>query len=202
MLLKLRRYRWYLLGRRQIKKLIRHNNAPLKIIIGAGETSYEGWVATDIPHFDALKKEDWEFFFKTHRPQNILTEHVLEHLTEDQVQKVLTNAYKYLKSGGKFRIAVPDAYHAEKEYIEAVKPGGWDIGSDDHKSFWSIDSLSTVGSKAGFKVVPLEYYTSDHTFRSSEYDFSDGYIVRSSKNNYTDPKVPGYTSLIVDLIKE
>ena len=66
MLNRIRRYRWMWLGKRklrsQIKKLGRKNK--LKIIIGTGATDYDGWIATDLPFFDATKASDWSFFFQ------------------------------------------------------------------------------------------------------------------------------------------
>ena len=200
---KLRRFRWRWLGRReirnQIKKLGRENK--LKIILGAGTTHYDGWIATDLPFFDINRVSDWLYFFKTQRINRILAEHVLEHLTERQVKKVLQLSFKYLTKGGCFRMAVPDGFHTNPDYIEAVKPGGWDEGSDNHKSFWNINSLCHLAESLNYEVSPLEYFDEDGYFHFNNFHNKDGPIIRSRGKGHKDNITPDYSSLIVDLIK-
>ena len=187
-------------NRNRLKRII-HREAILQIIIGAGGTSYDGWVSTDLPQFNVIREKDWEYYFTTNKPIRLLAEHVLEHLTIEQVEKTLYIAYHYLRHKGVFRIAVPDAFHKSKEYLDAVKPGGWDAGAEDHKTFWNIEKLKNVGLKTGYKVIPLEYFDEKHIFHMADYDDKNGYIKRSKKNFYIDQNVPDYTSLIIDLIK-
>jgi hypothetical protein len=54
---KLRRYRWAVTGRRNIKTLVRqkhNNNQAIKIILGSSDHSplNGDWINTDIPQFD------------------------------------------------------------------------------------------------------------------------------------------------------
>ena len=62
----------------------------------------------------------------------ILAEHVWEHLDCFAAIVAAQNCFKYLKPGGYIRVAVPDGWHPDKDYIDYVKPGGWGAGSDDH----------------------------------------------------------------------
>ncbi len=202
MLNKLRRYRWIILGRWKIKKQIRAAafRDKMKIIIGSGGTDYSGWIATDLPHFDILKKSHWEYFFKNYKIDNLLAEHVLEHLTEDQVSMVISNARNYLKNNGRFRIAVPDGFHPNPTYIDYVSPMG-KIGADHgHQFLWNYQLLSACAIRAGFTIELLEYYTKDKVFHISPYSFDNGFIGRSKKNNYINDHVTEYTSLIADLV--
>lgn len=199
-LYKLRRYKWYLLGRRSIVKTINRtasSQTPIKIIIGAGPTEYDGWISTDLPHFNILKEQDWSYFFGKHKIDNLLSEHVLEHLTESQVDTFLKLATSKLKPGGRIRIAVPDKNHPNPSYIEHVKPGGSGPGADDHKSFWSIDMYEQLAQKFNLQFAPIEYFDPEGNFTFSEFDNSQGIINRSGGRSKNENE---YSSLIVDLI--
>jgi predicted SAM-dependent methyltransferase len=173
----------------------------MQVILGAGNTCYNGWISTDQPLFNILNETDWKRYFNKKPPHKLLAEHVLEHLSPEENKKALMLAYKHLISGGSFRIAVPDANHENTVYLEAVKPGGWDAGADDHKTFWDVDLFTQIAESAGFKVIPLEFYDNQHIFHITDYTNDNGYIERSRKNKYVDVNVPDYTSLIMDLIK-
>jgi predicted SAM-dependent methyltransferase len=197
---KLRRYKYIFFTQRKLRREIQ-GSAPLNIIIGAGTTTYAGWIATDLPFFNILKSGDWQFLFKNRKIDHILAEHVFEHLTEEQVRQALSYIFFQLKRQGSFRIALPDAFHPDKQYIEAVKPGGWDAGADDHKSFWNYQSIGKVAKETGFQVRELEYFNENGVFVSTSYSNTEGYIMRSKLNKFDYAPIPGYTSLIVDLIK-
>ncbi len=195
----IRRYRWYLLGRLRIKKEIKSKSSAgkLKIILGAGPTEYEGCISTDIPHFDILKEDDWQFFFSKYQINNILIEHVLEHLTKEQVMRVLSLSYKYLKPHGCLRIAVPDGYHPDPEYIKLIAPP-----SDGHQSIWNIDTIQNICTDNGFSTEPLEYYTAKGIFTFKDFDFANGNIIRSRTKGFQSENHPLYSSLIVDAYKK
>lgn len=198
---KIRKYCRLILKRRQLKKNISLHANCLRVILGAGNTFYDGWVSTDQPLFNILNENDWKRYFHKKPPHRLLAEHVIEHLSPEENKRALTFAYRYLANGGSFRIAVPDAYHRDMGYLKAVKPGGWDAGADDHRTFWDVDSLRQIAESVGFKVIPLEYFDNQHTFHIIDYKNENGYIERSQKNNYVDKNVPDYTSLIIDFLK-
>lgn len=200
---RIRFLRWYWLGRRRIKKQIDKAisvNRKIKIIIGAGGTQYDSWISTDLPHFDILKKSDWEFFLGNSKIDNLLSEHVLEHLTEEQVAKVLQFANHFLQEGGCFRIAVPDAYHSNPEYIDHVRPGGTGAGADDHKSFWSIDSLSSLCIQNNLKPNAIEFFDSHGKLFSEVIQEENGPILRSITKDFK-AKVSNFSSLVIDAVK-
>ncbi len=199
--LKFIKKKFLILKKRNRLKRIINREANLQVIIGAGGTSHDGWVSTDLPQFNVIKEKDWEYYFTTNKPIRLLAEHVLEHLTVEQVERSLYTAYHYLKHEGVFRIAVPDAFHKNDEYLNAVRPGGWDAGAKDHKTFWNIETLKSIGLKTGFTVIPLEYFDEKHIFHMTDYNDLNGYIKRSKKNSYIDQNVQDYTSLIIDLVK-
>lgn len=69
----------------------------IKIIVGAAKTTFNGWISTDLPFLDITKKNQWHFIFGKRRIDNLLSEHVLEHLSEEYGTIALNNIYFYLK---------------------------------------------------------------------------------------------------------
>ena len=195
---KLRRQRWIFLGRRKIKKSIQSSKIT-KVILGAGyETPVpEGWIATDIPHFDITKESDWDFFFSEEKIDHLLAEHVLEHITEQDVAKVLNLAHKYLKKGGTFRIAVPDGWNKDPDYIKRVKPP-----ADGHLSYWNLKSLKDILEKRHFEVKEIEYCNEQGELTLTEFNFNNGIILRSKAKGFKSKYVENYNSLIVDALKK
>lgn len=170
-----------------------------RLLIGAGLTKFKGWVATDKNTLDIISENDWKSFTFFGKIKAVLMEHVLEHLTEEDAQKGLTNIFRYLKKGGHVRVAVPDGFHPDPEYIEKIKPGGTGAGADDHKNLYNYKSLSKIMKDCGFECNILEYWDEGGQFHHKDWNPEDGMIMRSlrfDKRN-VDGK-PVYTSLIID----
>jgi predicted SAM-dependent methyltransferase len=53
----------------------------MKVIIGAGRTSYDGWLSTQEHELNLLSKESWNRLFEPGGVDALLAEHVWEHLT-------------------------------------------------------------------------------------------------------------------------
>ncbi len=173
-----------------------------KIILGAGESVYKKWLSTDKNSLNLTNQNDFAKYWKPNSRSNFLAEHVWEHLTEDEADQANINCWEFLKAGGRLRIAVPDAFHPDPNYIEYARPGGIGSGSDDHKVFYNYKTLSEQLKKAGFKVELLEYWDEHRQFHFQEWSSEDGHIRRSKR--YDPRNQDGsltYTSLIVDAIK-
>jgi predicted SAM-dependent methyltransferase len=153
----------------------------LKIIIGASETHFPGWVVTEQFFFDVTKAESWKRNFGTRKIDNLLAEHVFEHLTVSEIICAIKHASKYLKPGGIFRIAVPDGYHPSAYMRELVKPGGLEEAAKDHKVLLNVDLMRKLVNSSHFSFVAVEYFGKNGHF-VSEYTDDNGYIFRSSKN--------------------
>jgi predicted SAM-dependent methyltransferase len=119
---------------RRVKRWIRHqqtirtlkqqirNNHPLNVVIGSGDTSFEGWIKTDVKILDITNPADWQKLFQPQSIQQLLAEHVLEHLTEEQGRVSSKLCYEYLQKGGRYRIAVPDGYRDDEPYHSYIAP--------------------------------------------------------------------------------
>jgi len=173
-----------------------------KIIVGAGGVCQYGWVPTDIEYMNILKKKDWEKYFYEHSIDAILAEHVWEHLTKEEAMIAAKHCYRYLKKGGYLRVAVPDGFNLNKEYLDWVKPGGIGDGAKDHKVLYNYKTFKEIFESEGFKVELLEYYDENGEFHYKEWPPDEGLIRRSKR--YDKRNKGGelkYTSLILDALK-
>jgi predicted SAM-dependent methyltransferase len=196
----------------------------IKVIIGAGPQRIPGWLSTDISTLNIAHDSSWRSLFIPNSIANILAEHVVEHLSLDELYRVLEHARTYLKPRGIFRVAVPDAFHPSRYYYNLVKPGGWET-PNQHKLFCDFEMLTRVAKSSGYTIRLLEYFDESGVFHTESYSEDDGAIQRCAENNRgldtSDEKVMErfystipqhlrqqfydrkmtYTSLIVDLIK-
>lgn len=182
----------------QIQKM-QSQEKPIKIIIGAGLTQFEGWITTDIPAFDILKHEHWATLFQPNSIHRMLAEHVFEHLTVEQFRDFLRIARIYLADEGRIRIAIPDGNHIDPNYIQHVRPGGMGDGADDHQVLYTADLITEILTAQGYDFRLLEYFDTEGQFHQQDWDVKDGFIGRSApydKRNSNGKLV--YTSLILD----
>lgn len=173
-----------------------------KIIIGSGETSYRGWLPTNKEILDLLVESEWLACLKPDSLDAILAEHVWEHLTLEQAAAASARCFRYLKPGGHMRIAVPDGFHPDPDYIAQVKPGGCGAGADDHKVLYDYRTLSSLLEQAGYKVRLLEWFDEQGIFHHEDWNGADGFIMRSTRFDQRNRQNPTtYTSLIIDAVK-
>jgi predicted SAM-dependent methyltransferase len=195
----------------------------VRVIVGAASQRLPGWLATDIDTLNITLDSSWSNLFSPGSIDNILAEHVLEHLSLDELHSVLMHAKKYLKVGGVFRIAVPDAFHPSRYYYNLVKPGGLETPIE-HKLFIDHEMLTRIADESGYQIRLLEYFDERGVFHKVDYSLEHGEIQRNASNNcgldsddknvmekfyatipdhlrqqFYDQKIT-YTSLIVDFI--
>ena len=177
-----------------------------KVILGAGNCSYEGWIQTQEKDLNLLdKREFYKCFQAEESVDAFLAEHVFEHLTIDEGVKAAENLYIFLKKGGYARIAVPDTYFKNESYHNMCKPGGpgpIEHPAYTHKVFYDYKTLETVFKSAGFEIDLLEYCDEKGRFHFNYWNPKQGMIGRSlrfdTRNN--NGKL-GMVSIIIDAIK-
>ncbi|TMM53953.1 hypothetical protein FEE95_17955 [Maribacter algarum] len=175
----------------------------MKIVIGSGQRFTENWIPTEAHFLNLLKVENWYKYFDENSIDGLLAEHVWEHLTPEQGEIAAKTCHLFLKKGGRLRVAVPDGFHSNPDYIEYVKPGGHGAGADDHKILYDYKSFSALFSKCGFEIQLLEYFDENNKFQVREWDLNDGYIHRSIRyDERNHDGNPNYTSLILDALKK
>lgn len=178
-------------------------NDNIKLVVGAGKVKLKGWFNTDIATLNITKETHFRKYFSKKKIDNVLAEHVLEHLTEEELKEMIINFYKYSSDSVNIRIAVPDGYHPDDNYIDMVKPGGSGEGAFDHKHLFNYKSLSALFEKNGFISFPIEYWDEYGEFHNGYGNDSFGYISRSFTNDERNfDGIPRYTSLIIDFKKK
>ncbi len=177
----------------------------MKIIIGAGNTYFDGWQSTQIDEFNIINSEDFEKKLKGSKADAFLAEHVWEHLTLEEGILAAKNCYNYLAPGGYVRVAVPDANFRNEWYQNMVKVGG--NGDPNHPAYthkivYDYKTLSSVFEKAGFTVELLEYCDESGTFHYKYWNELDGKIGRSLRfdTRNKDGRL-GMVSIIIDAKK-
>lgn len=190
------RHAWKLFKlRRQARRM-----QPLKVVLGAGGTCFDGWLSTDVDDLNLVSPQDWSNLFKPDSIDRLLMEHVLEHLSEADGKIAFALCRRHLKPGGRLRIAVPDGYRKDPDYVVEVTPP-----KDGHKMLFTVDSLVPLVESVGFRAQLLEYYDRAEQFHALPWDEKDGYVQRSARfDTQTRFARDGrfYTSLIVDAVKD
>ena len=174
----------------------------VNLVVGAGKTSFDGWISTNIDSLNLLDRGDWESLVGEVRLDRVLAEHVWEHLSPSDGITALRNVADHLKPGGRVRIAVPDGRHPDEDYLAHVRPGGIGPGADDHKILYTVEILEAAMREAGLVPEVLEHWDAAGEFHAKEWDPADGKVVRSLR--YDSRNAGGvlkYTSLIVDGVK-
>lgn len=187
-------------GTRRVKGLIKENRTR-RIILGAANQRDEGWLPTDIYELDITAELDWARFFQPGSVDSMLAEHVWEHLTKEQGRLAALNCYKYLKPEGHLRVAVPDGFNPDPNYIEGVRVGGTGPGAQDHKVIYNCKTIKHLFEEAGFYVYLLEYFDENGVFRTASWSLADGTIHRSSLHHPELPPGGINSSLILDARK-
>jgi predicted SAM-dependent methyltransferase len=179
------------------------NSEGLKIVVGAGNTIYENWISTDYPVFDILNSDHWHHLFGTNKIDNILAEHVYEHLTPEQLMLSLYHLRKYASHNIVVRIAVPDGNFPSINYLNHVKPGGIGPGAKDHKVLYTKEIIEVMfEGNSEWKLELVEYWAPDGNFFSTYNPVPNGRVQRSRNEDWRNkgPEI-NYTSLIFDITR-
>lgn len=177
----------------------------MRVIIGAGKTSFEDWISTQEDELNLLEEKDFMRKFPKRNIEAFLAEHVWEHMTLEEGIVAAKNCYKYLAEGGYIRVAVPDKNFRNDWYQNMVKIGG--NGDPNHPAYshkivYDYKLLKKVFEEAGFEVELLEYCDEAGVFHYKYWNEADGRIGRSfrfdTRNSGT--KI-GMVSIILDAKK-
>jgi len=178
-------------------------NKVLKFNIGSANTDVgSDWFSSDIDVLNIARRKDWVRLLWFTKVNNIMAEHVWEHLNDSDTYLANKNCFEFLRKNGRMRLAVPDGLHPNNDYIEYVRPGGNGAGADDHKILYTYVTMKERLEKAGFHVELLEYWDENGKFHFTQWTDEAGRITRSKR--YDERNMDGslsYTSLIIDAIK-
>lgn len=175
----------------------------MRVIIGAGEQRWDGWIPTQQAELDMLNPASFAAYFGTARADAFLCEHVWEHLTLDEGQRAARLVFDYLKPGGVLRVAVPDGHHPDPAYSALVAVHG-PGPAHDHHVLYTVETFMPVFTQAGFDVQPLEWWDAAGKFHHLPWRVEDGPIYRSRQLDRRNADwregrgEPGFTSVILD----
>lgn len=168
-------------ARARMRRKVRQADS-LRLNIGAGGTEYPGWISLERRVLDITSRSQWNSLLGKRRVENILAEHVFEHLHYQDAIRAFKYIAECMAPGGVFRFAVPDGNHPSAYVRELTGPGGKEQGAEDHKYFYTIGDIPEIERLTGLHAEPLEYFGADGMFVSGPIDFARGYISRCSAN--------------------
>ncbi len=177
----------------------------MRVVIGAGKTAYDGWIATQETELNLLNTGDFERLFAAEKPTAFLAEHVWEHMNFEDGCRAAKNCFDHLADGGYLRAAVPDKNFRNEWYQNMVKVGG--NGDPNHPAFthkivYDYRTFARVFTQAGFEVELLEWCDETGRFHYKYWNENDGRIGRSLRfdTRNCDGKL-GMVSIILDAKK-
>lgn len=155
--------------------------SPLRLNIGCGPERIEGFTGVDIlpgPAVDIVAPSD-KLPYENESVDEIVAEHLIEHLTYYQFNRTMAEWYRVLKSGGTLTIECPDLLGLCKQFVEANEyeryttyKGYWPIiahlyghqrGKSEaeemgqvHKSGYTKEHLTSVLTGLGFTFIVNE----------------------------------------------
>lgn len=104
---------------RRLRELTFHSHGkPLQVILGAGSTSFPGWISTDIVnrnnyYFDFTKK--WNL---TNKISLLYGDMILASMNREELHKFFEQCFQSLVSGGKVRFCTIDYENICRLYLE------------------------------------------------------------------------------------
>ncbi len=132
-----------------------------KLQIGAGRTSIQGWLSSDLTlsdhaiYLDARKR----FPFEKDSFDYVYSEHMIEHISWNEGQRMLQECRRILKPGGTLRIATPDL----AVLIGLYNPNGHPLNEAFTK--WITDRhLKDIGVYKAPFVINNAFYNWGHQF--------------------------------------
>ncbi len=165
-----------------------------RLHIGCGNRYIPGFIHIDVrklPHVDYVTSADKLDMFEDNSADLIYSCHMLEHLRKDELESVLKEWQRVLKSGGVLRVAVPDfekvaEVYLKMEDLKSVKGlllGRQDYPENTHYTVFDFSYLSEVLEKAGFKNI--HRYDWRQTIHKDYDDFSQAYLPHMDKEHGT-----------------
>lgn len=164
----------------------------MKLHLGCGKRYIPGFVHVDglsYPHVDHVQPIDRLGVFETGSVDLIYACHVVEHFKRHEVEDVLREWFRVIRSGGTIRLSVPDFRVLAQIYLDSgdidlvVGPicGRQDHQYNVHYNVFDMRSMTRLLERVGFvDVRPYDWRTTEHAGID---DFSQAYIPHMDKEN-------------------
>ena len=155
------------------------------------------WLLLTANDLDILDAIQWEEFFRKEQLHVIVAEHVWEHLTYSEGRDAALFCYKYLKPGGVFRLAVPDAYWNIHNAIEMRNRNINDMDWRHRINYNYITMTNLLKTSLFDEILLLEYHTRNGLLYTRRWNPLQGFVQRTINFD-----VRGGVSLLVDAYKK
>lgn len=126
-------------ARQRLASLPRH----AKVQLGCGTRRFDGWVNVDLRrsvHPDVRLDLRAGFPAPAGSVQCIFSEHVFEHFTLSDGERIFADCHSALEDGGVMRVAMPDLRYAVERYLAGQSQADIAPEAANDASFRSIDS--------------------------------------------------------------
>ena len=146
--------------------LPKNSDGKVLVHVGCGEKNVPGFINVDARHLAHVHVVTDNITsladFQTGTVDLVYMCHVLEHIRNDDLKKVLSEMKRVLKDGGVLRISVPDfdklieVYNAAGKDIESIQRqlmGGQDHPYNIHYCAFNHRRLSELFKEIGFREV-------------------------------------------------
>ncbi len=162
----------------------------MQLHVGCGDRYIPGFIHVDIrklPHVDYVTSADKLNMFENNSVDLIYSCHILEHFRRYQIENVLEEWRRVLKTGGILRIAVPDFEKLVEVYLKTgdlklilgLLVGRQDYPENTHHVVFDYTYLSEVLARVGFKNI--HRYDWRQTIHKDYDDYSQAYIPHMDK---------------------
>jgi hypothetical protein len=149
----------------QLSRLNLSAAGSLKLNLGSGRSSIEGWLNVDVPPADLEMHLNWGLPFGEGTARYIYLSHVLEHLYRREALELLRDSFRVLAPGGVARVVVPDIEKCLRAYVQN------DEGYfETRRKLWSVSTesaatpLELVLGNAGAGVKPGSFWGHKHGY--------------------------------------
>lgn len=142
-----------------------HQDAPVRLNLGAGNKQIEGWTSVDLAGEPDVVADIRELPFADGYADEVMAIHVLEHLFRWDVGSALKEWRRVLKPGGLLILELPDLVKCCRAVLagERDRLTVWGLYGDPgykdplmvHKWGWTQEELTTELRGAGFTKVKL-----------------------------------------------
>jgi len=140
-------------AQRRIRGLAKDGSKERKLNIGGAKNPQDGYEVVDRQN----GQEAFPLAFDDKTFDEVRASHILEHFPKKEVQDVVKEWCRVLKTGGVLKIAVPDLdwimENRDHPYFEGYLLGGQTDENDFHKSIFNESYLTHLMSAAGLSDI-------------------------------------------------